>query len=99
MSSRFSSHERLLAFHARACSLAVAWPDPSVLLRVASVGSVTAVDASGNAGGAAGDFWDNLLFSYYACDPLPSGWSASGGAICRSLISGGILEKRVQLEA
>jgi len=60
------------------------------------------VDAGGNAGGTADDFWvfwDDLPFSYFACGPLPSGWSASGNAIYRSLISGGILEKRVQLEA
>jgi len=40
-----------------------------------------AVDASGNADGTADDFWvfwDDLSFSYYACDPLPSGWSSSG---------------------
>ena len=88
-----------LGFAALACSLAVAWLDPSVSLRVAPVGSVAAVDAGGNAGGAAGDFWDDLSFSYYVCDPLPSGWSASGGLIYRSLVSGGILEKHVQLEA
>jgi len=55
------------------------------------------VDASGNAGGTGDDFWvfwDDLPFSYFACDPLPSGWSASGGAIYRSLVSGGILESR-----
>lgn len=42
------------------------------------------MDASGNADGTADDFWvfwDDLSFSYYACDPLPPGWSASGGAI------------------
>jgi hypothetical protein len=52
-----------------------------------------AVDASGNADGTADDFWvfwDDLSFSYYACDPLPSGWSSSGDVIYRGLVPGGI---------
>jgi hypothetical protein len=52
-----------------------------------------AVDASGNADGTADDFWvfwDDLSFSYYACDPLPSGWSASGDTVYRGLVPGGI---------
>jgi len=52
-----------------------------------------AVDASGYATGLADDFWvywDDLAFSYYACDPLPKGWIASGDAFFRGLVSGGI---------
>jgi hypothetical protein len=52
-----------------------------------------AVDASGSADGTLDDFWvfwDDLSFSYYACDPLPSGWSASGDTVYRGLVPGGI---------
>jgi hypothetical protein len=52
-----------------------------------------AVDASGSADGTADDFWvfwDDLSFSYYACDPLPSGWSSSGDVVYRGLVPGGI---------
>ena len=55
--------------------------------------ALAAVDASGNAGGTADDFWvfwDDLSFSYYVCDPLPSGWSESGDVIYRGLVQGGI---------
>jgi len=55
--------------------------------------ALVAVDASGNAPGTADDFWvfwDDLSLNYYACDPLPSGWSVSGNVTYRSTVTGGI---------
>jgi hypothetical protein len=55
--------------------------------------ALVAVDASGNAPGTADDFWvfwDDLSLNYYACDPLPSGWSVSGDVTYRSTVAGGI---------
>jgi hypothetical protein len=55
--------------------------------------ALVAVDASGNRPGTADDFWvfwDDLSLNYYACDPLPSGWSVSGNVTYRSTVAGGI---------
>jgi hypothetical protein len=55
--------------------------------------ALVSVDASGNAPGTADDFWvfwDDLSLNYYACDPLPSGWSVSGDVTYRSVVGGGV---------
>ncbi|MEM3944560.1 MAG: hypothetical protein QXJ59_10795, partial [Thermofilaceae archaeon] len=59
-------------------------------------GSVLAVafavtDASYRASGTSGDFWvwwDDFSITYYACTPLPEGWSVSGDTYYRSLVPG-----------